>query len=185
MVMEKARSKEKAERAALRKTMNQKRAAVRIQYPFNSWSKFLQYQANQGNETALAILRSKKEKALSERHVTTTHSPALATASNVTLTSVAKMRELFKLEGIKTEPQYTIDSKGTIIFKLPNGASIRDTGSEIHFTIHNEQAKCIATKLAKDRWGQSVSIEGSILKNPSPMLMLQPQTQKYFDGLGR
>jgi hypothetical protein len=166
-VMEKVRAQEKTERAALRKTINQKQETVRIQYPFNSWSQFLQHQASQGNETALAILRSKKEKALPDRPIATNHSQASANVSNAALASVSKMRELFRSEGIKTEPQYSIDTKGTIIFKLPNGASIRDTGSEIHFTATNEQAKRIATKLASFRSGKSVSADGTVLKNSS------------------
>ena len=133
MVMKELRAREKAERDALRKTMNQKREAVRIQYPFNSWSKFLQHHAAQGNESALAILRSKKEKAFPSQTPTNT--------SQNTLVSVAKMRELFRSEGIKVEPEYTIDTKGVIIFKLPDGATIRDTGAELHFTAHNDLAQ--------------------------------------------
>ncbi len=36
------------------------------------------------------------------------------------------MWEIFRAEGIKAEPQYTIDTRGVIIFKLPDGGSIRD-----------------------------------------------------------
>jgi hypothetical protein len=184
-VMEKVRAQEKTERAALRKTVNQKREAVRILYPFNSWSKFLQHQASQGHETALAILRSKKEKALPDRPSVSTHNQTSATVANTALASVTQMRELFRSEGIKTEPQYSIASKGTIIFKLPNGGSIRDTGTEVHFTASNEQAKRIATNLAQFRWGQAVSIEGNVLKNPLLMPMLHHQAQNHFNGIGR
>jgi hypothetical protein len=180
-VMETERAKEKEERATLRKTMNQKREAVRIQYPFNSWSQFLQHQASQGNETALAILRSKKEKARPDRPIATALNQTSTTAANTTLASVTQMRELFRLEGIKTEPTYSIDSKGTIIFKLSSGASIRDTGTEVHFTANNEQAKHIASKLAHARWGSKTQIEGCVVKSKS--LLYTPPQRSYDSGL--
>lgn len=43
------------------------REAIRGEVPFTSWNSFLQYKADQGNETALAILRSKLETAEPER----------------------------------------------------------------------------------------------------------------------
>ena len=165
-VMEKVRSAEKSERAALRKAMNQNREAVRMQYPFNSWSKFLQHHARQGNESALAILRSKKEKALPERPIATSLRQTPADTPQNTLASVTKMRELFRLEGIKTQPQYSIDTKGTIIFKLPSGATIRDTGAEFHFPANDEQAKYIASKLAQARWGNT-QLEGDVVTSKS------------------
>ncbi len=174
MVMKEFHAKEKAERDALRKTMNQKREAVRLQYPFNSWSKFLQHQAAQGNETALAILRSKKEKAFPERPIATSLSQTPASTSQNTLASVTKMREIFKSEGIKAELQYIIDAKGTLIFKLPDGTTIRDTGTEVHFTANNEQAKHIASQLVQVKWGNNTQIEGGVVK-PKSLLYTPPQ----------
>ncbi len=182
MVMKELRTREKSEYDALRKTMNQKREAVRIQYPFTSWSKFLQHQAGQGNEIALAILRSKKEKVFSERPIATSHIQTPASTSQSSLASVAKMRELFRAEGIKAEPQYTIDAKGTLIFKLPNSDTIRDTGAEVHFTAHNEQAKRIASKLAQARWG-NIQVEGDVVTSKS--LIYTPPQRLHDNGLNR
>jgi hypothetical protein len=171
--------KKKAELAVFRNQIKQSKDDVRNRYPFTAWNNFLQHKARQGNETALTILRSKKEKMPPERPSAITHSQTLAGTSDATLASVAKMRELFNSEGIKTEPQYTIDTKGTIIFKLPDGGFICDTGVDVHFTTHEEQAKRIATKLAQARWGQSVYLAGNRLKHcfsTTPVIQ-QPQSQ--------
>jgi hypothetical protein len=45
------------------------REAVRRDIPFTSWNGFLQHMAEQGNETALAILRSRKEPVAEEQEL--------------------------------------------------------------------------------------------------------------------
>ena len=185
MVMKELRAREKAERDALRKTMNQKREAVRIQYPFNSWSKFLQHQAGQGNETALAILRSKKEKVFPDRPIATNPGKTPADTPPNTLASAAKMWEIFRAEGIKAEPQYTIDTRGVIIFKLPDGGSIRDTGTEVHFTANNGKALRVAMKLAQARWGQAIHLDGNALKNQASTLMVHQKMQSKSNSIAR
>ena len=184
-VMKELKASENADRFALRKQMKQTRDAVRAQYPFNSWGKFLRHQASQGSETALAILRSKREKAFTEKRLPASDQLSAA-PSKATLTSLVKMREIFKLEGLKIEPRYTIDTKGAIIFKLPDGGTVRDTGAEVHCSANNDQAKRIAAKLAQSRWGQSVSIDGNALKSPAHYTpSQQPQTLGRSGGLGR
>ena len=182
-VMAELNAKESAELAALRKQMQQKRLDIRTQYPFNSWSKFLRHQASQGNETALAILRSKKTKAQPDRIIPTTgNQPALPKGVKL-LPAVAQMWGLFKTEGFK-EFKYSIDAKGTLIFKLPDGGSIRDTGSEVHFSADNELAKRLSTKLAQARWGQSVALDGNVFKNSLYISPRQPE-QSASMGMSR
>ena len=54
--------KHEAEEIAKAKLLHQApRNAIREDVPFSSWNGFLQYKASQGNETALAILRSRGE----------------------------------------------------------------------------------------------------------------------------
>ncbi len=93
------------------------------------------------------------------------------------------MRELFRAEGIKTEPQYTIDAKGTLIFKLPDGGFIRDTGTEVHFSTNNDLAQRLAVKLAQYKWGNNTQIEGRIVKLKS-LLSATPQ-RSHGNGLNR
>ena len=45
--------------------------------------------------------------------------------------------------------QYTIDGKGALIFKLPDGGAIRDTWREINFTVYGKGVKEIAEKYAQ------------------------------------
>ncbi len=176
-VMKTFNDKKRQELDVFRQTMKRKRDEVARRYPYTTWSRFLRHQASQGNETALAILRSKKEKALPDRFINAAASPAPSAASRTTLGAVAKMRELFRSEGLRTEPQYTIDDKGTLIFKLPGGATIRDTGTEIHYSVNNDLAQRLATRLAQSRWGQAVALDGNALKRSSPLSPPRPQEQ--------
>jgi hypothetical protein len=52
-----------------RLALQPEREAVRRDIPFSSWSGFLRHEAEQGNETALAVLRSKGESVEPEREV--------------------------------------------------------------------------------------------------------------------
>ena len=62
-----ARKHEAEEIARAKLPFQSPRDAIRGEISFTSWNGFLQYKANQGNETALAILRSKLETAEPER----------------------------------------------------------------------------------------------------------------------
>ncbi len=56
-----ARKHEAEEIARAKLPFQSPRKAIREEIPFTSWVGFLQYKAGQGNETALAVLRSKSE----------------------------------------------------------------------------------------------------------------------------
>ncbi len=56
-----ARKHEAEETARAKLRFQSPREAIRGEIPFSSWNGFLQYKAGQGNETALAILRSTHE----------------------------------------------------------------------------------------------------------------------------
>jgi len=86
--------------------------------------------------------------------------------SQTRLSVVLKMSEIFRQEGVKGG-RYRIDGKGTVIFTLPSGGTIRDNGKEIHFSSQDDQAKAIAEKLAKLKWGNNVQIEGGVVKSKS------------------
>ena len=62
-----ARKHEAEETARAKLPFQPAREAIREEVPFSSWNAFLQHKASQGNETALAILRSKQEVAEPER----------------------------------------------------------------------------------------------------------------------
>ena len=79
--------------------------------------------------------------------------------------------------------KYRIDGKGTVIFTLPNGDSIRDNGKEIHFSATNGQAKQIAERLAQAKWGHNVMLDNGVLR--SKALSYTPPQVIQSKGLNR
>jgi len=143
----------------LRQTMKDKKSEVKKRYPYSNWSQFLQSEARRGNEMALAILRSKKDKVLPDI-------PQVQGPSQPYLSVISKMTEIFRSEGVKNA-RYRIDSKGTVIFILPSGGTIRDNGQKIHFSPQDDQAKPLAEKLAQAKWGNNVQLDGGVMKSQS------------------
>lgn len=173
-LMKDFKAKKQRELDALRRDMKAKREAIRQRFPYHCWSQFLQSEAAQGNETALAILRSKKTTALAERK---------AAPTQTALAAVDKMLQIFRAEGIQ-KIKYKVDAKGTIIFPLPSGGTIRDTGKEIHFSQHDAQAKILAEKLAQSRWGQAAILKDGLLCSKNN-LGYTPVQRQPTSGLSR
>lgn len=148
-VMKQFYEKRNAELKALRQQMAEKRDDVRAKYPFKSWVTFLQHQAAQGHETALAILRSKTKEAPANRP--NGHTPNATQRKATTPEVVTQITELLRRQspGLTIKPPpYTIDKKGTIIIKLPGGGILRDTGTALHFSGNNEKDQNLANGLA-------------------------------------
>ncbi|MDL2259272.1 hypothetical protein LJB99_00115 [Deltaproteobacteria bacterium OttesenSCG-928-K17] len=156
-VMKKFNEQRSAELKALRNQIKSQRDEIRDKYPFKNWSGYLQHLAGQGNETALAILRSKNNETLAEKPA----APILLSAKsqdNVPAI-VTQATELLRHESPSTVVKtldYTIDGKGTVIIKLPDGGNIRYTGAEIHFSNQSGRERQLAEKLARLHWGKSV-----------------------------
>ena len=147
-VMKKFNEKRSAEQKALRNQVKLQRDEVRDKYPFKSWAGYLRHMAAQGNETALAILRSKNKETTVRKQASgifaspKPHGDAPEVVSQVT--------ELLRRESpgvVSKSPQYTIDGKGTVIIKLPGGGIIRDAGSAIHFNSRTDKERRLAEKL--------------------------------------
>jgi hypothetical protein len=126
--MERFWKNKNAELASLRRQMKLKRDQVRDVYPFNSWSQFLQNRAGRGHEEALAVLRSRNKKVYAER-------PA-AGQPQTSLSSIARMKEILG-PGPGTAWKYRLDGKGTVIFNLPSGGIICDSGGSVNNFSHN------------------------------------------------
>lgn len=174
-VMATFKEKKRKELTALRLTMKDQREKVKKRYPYANWSQFLKGEAQRGNEAALAILRSKKDKAMQEI-------PQAKAESQTHLSVVTKVAEIIRGEGINGG-RYRIDGKGTVIFTLPSGGTIRDNGKEIHFSAQDEQAKAVAEKLAKLKWGNNAQLDGGVLKSKS--LSYTPIRKAPTQGLSR
>ena len=98
------------------------------------------------------------------------------------LAVVMQMTGIFRAAGVKGG-KYRVDGKGTVIFTLPNGGSIRDTGKEIHFSRQDDQTKSIAKKLARAKWGNDIHLDGGILKRKS--MTYTPIQRSPDKGLSR
>jgi len=183
-----------------RQDLADRRKEIRETRPYTNWTRFLQFTAGQGNEVALAILRSKNLEVPPEAQpdpptlpdVPATAGPDKHQAHRQTiieahglsdkhrraLLAVATMNELLDREG-SSPLKYRIDAKGTVIFYLPGGGSIRDTGREIHFSPQPPATGELARKFAAARWkGLSLNEGGTKLAFIAP-------EKKQFQGLSR
>ncbi|WP_051553483.1 TraI/MobA(P) family conjugative relaxase [Desulfobulbus elongatus] len=161
---------------------------VREQYPFHDWHGYLKWQADQGNETALAVLRSRPQKTEPEKPQPQTDAAArraeikLAGAAKerriaamplgwkhkAALTAINRMEQLAAMEqvGENTSPLFTgvrhdIDNRGVVIFTLPNGGTIRDAGKKLYFSQGQDQAARI---YANAKFGKRISVTGNTIE---------------------
>jgi hypothetical protein len=180
------KSREQEDLDKIRTNTAEKRNKVRVLIPYTTWNKCLQHKAAQGNEVALSILRSKKqlvqpEIITSRQEISLHNSPevrkwreqkkeildaaGISNRNRRALLSVLKMREVFAGESrFPEEPEYRIDGNGTVIFELPGGGTVRDTGREIHYSHYDQSAPDLALKYAKKRWGAALNLSDGIIK---------------------
>ena len=197
-----ARKHEAEETARAKLPFQSPREAIRGEVPFTSWNGFLQYKADQGNETALAILRSKSEAAEPEKE------PQAAVAKdwsqhgkeqfatnraeiradyaarevaaleneNVSSQGKKQLLAILRMERIAAEEaahirdfSATVDRKGTVIFSLPGGGRIMDSGKELFFSDNNDAARHVAVQYAQKKWGKRIVLEkNKIIRQPEP-----------------
>jgi hypothetical protein len=191
-----ARKHEAEAIARTRLAIQPEREAVRRDVPFTGWNGFLQHKVEQGNETALAILRSRQESVAEEKEAApvkdwTRHGREHFSA--VKADYAAKERATLELEGmngnakkrllavlrmerlvaVESEPasgfQHTVDSKGTVIFTLPGGGMIRDQGKELFYSSGDDAAKQTALLYARAKWGKNLTLDDNrITREPEP-----------------
>lgn len=191
------------------------RTALKQEVPFTSWNQFLQQKSEQGNEVALAVLRSRNEIAkeegqeapkkdwsvhgLSEREAEAVRlqrtkiqadysrkESSLMALKGIkdktknSLSAINKMEKLAEEERLKRQSEQSkaslanpiappiidgfkshIDRKGTVIFTLPSGGIIRDTGKELRFSLHDKAAQTAALEYAKAKWGKNIVLDGN------------------------
>ncbi|NDV28676.1 relaxase [Desulfovibrio sp. JC010] len=167
--------------------MAEKRAELRHKIPFNRWNGFLKWKAENGDETALQVLRSKKEP------IQSNSSPEFAgTASKVSdlkikqskfksdlslawkdkrrLLSISKMLQLQAEEAKRVndpdqrnldQVTWRVDSSGNILYTLKNGAMVKDNGDKIFFSVNDLGARQVAQSFARMMFGRNVKVEGN------------------------
>ncbi len=239
------RQYERDELAAHRKQNSQTKAKLKEKIPYSSWADFLRWKAEQGNEVALAVLRSRDEEIAPEkprapeniwekreqlqeeirRKEREIQHSTLRGQSKSQLLAILKMQKLTEQEKISLaavevgqekkqeqeagqapggldrqsssnqtamqpiQPENTIysgikhriDNRGVIIFTLPSGGTIRDTGKQIFFSAHDPAAQKAAAGYAKEKWGKQVKLEGNELRF-EPTRELERKKER---GLGR
>jgi hypothetical protein len=222
-----ARKHEAEALAKARHLLQEPREEVRRDIPFTSWNGFLRHKAEQGNEVALAVLRSNKEAAEVENVAPITQgkdwsqhgrdqfsdrdalkavqaaqergvleSEALSSKGKTRLLAVLRMEQLAEEErrsGKTTELgtlaisgfQHTVDRKGTVIFTLPGGGRIMDTGRELFFSSQDPAAQNAALAYARKKWGKAVCLEGNkICREQSRDIELE-RMREQNRGIGR
>ena len=157
------RRMEKLALSKIRSEAAEKRKKVRQERPYNTWNDFLKFKAKQGQDTALNVLRSVNRPEEQE-----TKKPQNPAQNSRDLSIVEEMRALFKHPDSPFKSpvnlKYTIDAKGTVIFTLPSGGTVRDTGQCIHFSACDKKAKIIAGLLAEKRYNQKNELEGIVFQ---------------------
>ena len=63
----------------------------------------------------------------------------------------------------------SVDRKGIVIFTLPGGGRILDSGKELFFSGNNEAAHEVAVRYAQKKWGKQIALEGNkIVRRTTP-----------------
>lgn len=186
-----ARKREAEEIAKAHLPYQVPRQEVRRDIPYASWNAFLQWKAEQGHEIAFTILRSTPSKSEINQEERT---PDIAELRAIYATkareivedhhfyqkeknrllSVLRMEQILEEEK-KQNPNNTlysnfrfhIDTKGTIIFTLSSGGTIRDTGQSLYFTVSDKTAREIAQRYAKRKWGKYICLTGNEIQRSS------------------
>lgn len=123
-------------------------------------------------------------------------SESISNKGKTRLLAVLRMEQLAEEErfsGKTTEPstlaisgfQHTVDRKGTVIFTLPGGGRIMDTGRELFFSSQDPAAQNAALAYARKKWGKAVCLEGNkICREQSRDIELE-RTREQNRGIGR
>lgn len=210
-----ARKHEIEETARAKLPFQHPREAIRGEIPFTSWNGFLQYKAGQGNETALAILRSKLETAEPEREpqpavakdwsqhgkeqfatnraeiradyaareVAALENENMSSQGKKQLLAILRMERLAAEEAAHIRDfSATVDRKGTVIFSLPGGGRILDSGTELFFSGNNDTARHVAVRYAQKKWGKSLHVEGNkIMRLEKKLEKEQARKQQHME----
>ena len=161
-------------RANLLKMLRQYEAeeihAVRMNQGTGNWLDFLRQKAGQGDETALAVLRSRKEEIMPEmaqsrmqaRSAYLTRKTALLESTELSAKTRNRLTSIALMESLVSGVTSKITKHGSIVYTLPNGGKICDTGKHVSFS-PNDWGKAVAYASAK--WGVKRSELANFDKN--------------------
>lgn len=191
-LLQMARKHEAEALAKARLPFQEPRQAVHRDIPFTSWNEFLLHKAEQGNDVALAVLRSRKEVVEPEREAAPAkdwsrhgldqsaraayaarerailEQDGLAAKAKRRLQAVLRMEQVAFASG-KINVAHRIDKTGTVIFTLPSGGAIRDSGNRLFFSVNNKEAEGLALRYARKKWGKEIHLEGNEITRKPPI----------------
>lgn len=177
-----ARKHEAEALAKARLDFQEPRSAVRRDIPFTSWNAFLQQKADQGNEVALAVLRSRKEAVEPEqaapvkdwsqhgqaraefasRERAILEKDGISGKAKSRLQGVLRMEQVLQEAGLDpTEYRHHVDRKGAVVFTLQDGSTVRDSGKDVLFSAASDSARQTAMLYAWRKWGRSITISNN------------------------
>ena len=169
---------------------------ARKQYPFHNWNGYLKWQAQQGDEAALNLLRSRTQRQveapLQENTLVDIHesrrqirikalekeqqiiAAVLNTKHRRGLIALTRMDQLVAQEALERTAEtddrkmfigvhHTIDNNGIVIFALPGGGTIRDTGKKLHFSL-DETTQKAATIYGQARFGKDIQLKDNTIE---------------------
>ncbi|MEG6501538.1 MULTISPECIES: TraI/MobA(P) family conjugative relaxase [unclassified Desulfovibrio] len=168
--------------ARAKQSFQEPRNNVRQEIPFKSWNGFLQHKAEQGNEIALAVLRSRRDLVepeiiaqakdwsahgnssvkidyLQKERAVLEHE-GLAAKAKRRLQAILRMEQVASASG-KSSVSSRVDKNGAVIFALPSGGAIRDSGNRLSFSANNKEAETLALQYARKKWGKELYLEGN------------------------
>ena len=163
--------------------------AARMNQGVGNWLDFLRQKAAQGDETALAVLRSRKEEVASELTQKRMQARAAYLASKTAILENAELSTKTKnrlisvalMESLASGTTARISKLGSIIFTLPDGEKICDTGRSISFS---DEARETALDYMTAKWGvkrRRVSLD----RDTGDLVYTLDSGQKVYDRKGR
>jgi hypothetical protein len=176
-----ARKSEAAELAEAKAQAAREREDLNREQPCCSWQDFLRLEAEQGDEIALAVLRSRQSAVEPEAPPIAADRGKLAAAKadyaaqqveilqNGDLTSKGKKNLLafLRMENVIREEREagaitrSVDKKGAVVFSFADGGKIRDCGGVVFFSADRER---LALRYARQKWGPNCVLDkGRIL----------------------
>lgn len=178
-------------RANLMKMVRQYEAeeihAARMNQGAGNWLDFLRQKAAQGDDTALAVLRSRKEEVASELTQRRMQARAAYLASKTAILENAELSTKTKnrlisvalMESLASGTTARISKLGSIIFTLPDGEKICDTGRSISFS---DEARETALDYMTAKWNVK---RRSLDRASGDTVYTLANGQKVYDRKGR
>ena len=182
-----ARKHEAEALARAKLSFQEPRQAVRRDIPFTSWNGFLQHKAEQGNETALAVLRSVNNTVEPEREAPpakdwsrhgleqsarveqAAKERAILEQGDISARGKNRLQAVLRMEQVAKDFRHHVDRKGTVVFTLQDGGKVRDNGKDVLFSVNSESARQTALLYARKKWGKRITLEENrIVRQEAP-----------------